>query len=119
MEQAQSQDDLLAQRVALQQKVSNLELENRLLKREVASLNDELGSVMGRVKEAGENMNHYEAEIASLREQVSQSDHRIRQLRSHEDDLQATLEARDAQIQVGKMLCTAKDVCSSMNQWML
>jgi len=42
--------------MALQQKVSNLELENKLLKREVASLNDELGLMMGRVRDAGESM---------------------------------------------------------------
>ncbi len=91
-----------AQTLALQQKVSNLELENRLLKREVASMNDELSSVMGRVREAGEGVRQYEVEITSLREQASQADHVIRQLRSHEEDLQAALEARDSQTQVRK-----------------
>ena len=97
-----------AQLVALQQKTSNLELENKLLKREVASLNDELSVVMGRVKETSESVTRYKNEIASLREQVSRSDHMIRELRSHEEDLQATLEARDAQIQVSICLL---DVC--------
>lgn len=88
------------ERVALQQKVSNLELENKLLKREVASLNDELGAVMGRVHEVKESVARYESEIGSLREQATRADHMIRQLRSHEEDLQAALEARDSQIQV-------------------
>ncbi len=99
-DQSQSEVRQQAQLLAMQQKVSNLELENRLLKREVASMNDELSGVMGRVREAGVSVGQYEAEIASLREQASRSDHVIRQLRSHEEDLQAMLEARDSQIQV-------------------
>lgn len=86
--------------MALQQKVSNLELENKLLKREVASLNDELGLMMGRVRDAGESVSQYESEISALREHASRSDHMIRQMRSQEEDLQAGIEARDSQIQV-------------------
>lgn len=86
--------------MALQQKVSNLELENKLLKREVASLNDELGLMMGRVRDAGESVSQYESEISALREHASRSDHMIRQMRSQEEDLQAAIEARDSQIQV-------------------
>ena len=86
--------------VALQQKISNLELENKLLKREVASLNDELGLMMGRVRDAGESVSQYESEISALREHAFRSDHMIRQMRSQEEDLQAALEARDSQIQV-------------------
>ena len=84
----------------LRQKVSNVELENKLLKREVASLNDEMGTLMTRLNEASDSSSRYDREIQSLREQVSQSDHVIRQLRSHDDDLQALLEARDQQIVV-------------------
>ena len=86
--------------MALRQKVSNLELENKLLKREVASLNDELSSVMVRMREAGGSVNQYEGEMATLREQVLRADHMIRQLRSHEEDLQASLVAKDSQVQV-------------------
>lgn len=89
-----------SQLVTLQQRVSNLELENKLLKREVASLNDELGVMMGRVRDAGENVAQYEREISTLREHTSQSDRMIRQMRSQEEDLQAALEARDSQIEV-------------------
>ena len=91
---------LIAEADSLRQKVSNLELENKLLKREVASLSDEMGSLMTRLNEASDSTSQYEREIQSLREQVSQSDHVIRQLRSHDDDLQALLEARDQQIAV-------------------
>ena len=91
---------LLVEVDSLRQKVSNLELENKLLKREIGSLNDEMGTLMTRLNEASDSTSRYEREIQSLREQVSQSDHVIRQLRSHDDDLQALLEARDQQIAV-------------------
>ena len=77
-----------------------MELENRLLKREVTSLNDELGTVLERVREAEEGVATHRKEAESQREQVAASDHVIRQLRSHDEDTQATLEARDTQIQV-------------------
>ena len=86
--------------LALQQRISNLELENKLLKREVGSLNDELGVMLVRVRETGEGAGRYEKEIAALREQVAKGDHMIRQLRSHEEDLQSILEAKESQIQV-------------------
>ena len=91
---------LLIEVDSLRQKVSNLELENKLLKREIGSLNDEMGTLMTRLNESSDSTSRYEREIQSLREQVSQSDHVIRQLRSHDDDLQALLEARDQQIAV-------------------
>ena len=91
---------LLVEVDSLRQKVSNLELENKLLKREIGSLNDEMGTLMTRLNGASDGTSRYEREIQSLREQVSQSDHVIRQLRSHDDDLQALLEARDQQIAV-------------------
>ena len=84
----------------LKQAISNYELENKLLKREVASLNEELGSVMNTLNGREESVAHYESEIHALREQASRTDHMIRQLRSHDEDLQASLEARDSQIQV-------------------
>lgn len=84
----------------LKQTISNYELENKLLKREVASLNEELSSVMNKLNGREESVVHYESEIHALREQASRTDHMIRQLRSHDEDLQASLEARDSQIQV-------------------
>ena len=82
--------------------MSDLELENKLLKREVTSLNDELGTVLERVREAEEGVASHRKEAESLREQVSGSERVIRQLRSHDEDMQATLQARDSQIQVCK-----------------
>lgn len=98
--QSNPDQTLLVEVDSLRQKVSNLELENKLLKREIGSLNDEMGTLMTRLNEASDGTSRYEREIQSLREQVSQLDHVIRQLRSHDDDLQALLEARDQQIAV-------------------
>lgn len=80
--------------------VSSLELENKLMKREVASLNEELGGVMTHLNEASQNAVQYQSEIRSLREQALRSDHMIRQLRSHNEDLQAAMEAQGSQLQV-------------------
>ena len=77
-----------------------MELENKLFKREVSSLNDELGTVLERVREAEEGVALHREEAESLREQATTSGRVIRQLRSHDEDMQATLEARDSQIQV-------------------
>ena len=94
---------------AWKQKSSNLELENKLMKREVTSLNEELVSVMSRLNEASQSTSHRENEVQALREQVSRSDHMIRQLQSHEEDLQAAVEVRDSQIQVLRTQLSSAD----------
>ena len=91
------------------QKVSNLKLENKLMKREVNSLNEELSSLMLKVKEGSNSKAQYEGEMQTLREQVSRADHTLRQLRSHEEDLQASVEARDSQIEVLRTQLSAAD----------
>ncbi len=80
--------------------ISNYELENKLLKREINSLNEELAALMRKMSEREEKEAHFESEIHALREQASRTDHMIRQLRSHNEDLQASLEARDSQISI-------------------
>ena len=67
------------------------------------SLNDELGTVVERVREAEEGVASHRKEVESLREQVSASERVIRHLRSHDEDTQATLQARDSQIQVSNI----------------
>ena len=91
------------------QKVSNLELENRLMKREVNALNEELSGVMQRQNETANIKARYENEMQALREQASKGDHVIRQLRSHEEDLQASVMARDSQIEVLRNQLAAGD----------
>ena len=101
---AQGNDGELSEKKAeiesLKQTVSNLELENKLLKREIGSLNEELASLMDKLSGHDESVAHYESEIHALREQASRTDHMIRQLRSHDEDLRATLDSRDSQITV-------------------
>lgn len=94
---------------AWKQNVSNLELENRLLKREVGALNEELSGVMLRLNKAADVRANSDSEIQTLREQVSRADHMIRQLRSQEEDLQASLAARDSQIEVLRNQLAAGD----------
>jgi chromosome segregation ATPase len=91
------------------QKVSNLELENRLMKREVNALNEELSGVMQRRNEASDIKAQYESKIQALREQASRAGHVIRQLQSHEEDLQASVVARDSQIEVLRNQLAAGD----------
>ncbi len=91
------------------QKVSSLNLENKLLKREVSSLNEEMSTATSRMEEATNSKDHYESKIHALREQASRSDHMIRQLRSQEEDLQALMVARDSQIEVLRTQLSAVD----------
>ncbi len=84
----------------LKQKISNFKLENKLLKREINSLNEELAALLNKTTGHEERVSHYESEVHALRDQASRTDHMIRQLRSHNEDLQASLEARDSQISV-------------------
>ena len=108
--QRQQEEELLAQQQQQQlqlqrQEVSRLSLENKLLKREVTSLNDELNELTQRSREDRNSLAHFETEAHSLREEVSSLDHMIRQLRSSEEDLQASRDAKDSQLQVCMYVC--------------
>lgn len=107
---------LQTEAVQLKQTVSNYELENKLLKREVTSLNEELESVINKLTSHEEGANHHESEVHALREQASRTDHMIRQLRSHNEDLQASVEARDSQIQVLRTRLSEADVTVESQQ---
>ena len=91
------------------QMVSTLQLENRLMKREVSALNEELSGVTLRANQAADVKARCEGELRALREQVSKSDQIARQLRSREEDFQATLMARDSQIEVLRSQLSAAD----------
>ncbi|KAK7104738.1 golgin subfamily A member 5-like [Littorina saxatilis] len=80
--------------------VSSLELENRLLKNEVTSLNQEMASIIQRAKNAQselvktkEKMNDY-VNSSSLHDQL------VRELQAREMDLQEALKAKDSQLAV-------------------
>ena len=94
--------------IALQQRISSLELENRLLKQEMTSLNSELGAMTGRLREVEGERGKRAEERQELRERLEQLERALRKLHSREEDLQAMLNARDTQIEVGVWLVESR-----------
>lgn len=80
--------------------VSNLELENKLLRKEVASLNEEMVSVVQRAKEAEKRVKDTERQLQRSQAQLSASEDIARQLRMKEDDFTEALNAKDSQLAV-------------------
>lgn len=84
----------------LQQKVSSLELENKLLKNEVASLNQEMATVLQRSKDAQNEVELMRKKLEGNQRTQSQSDQMVRELQSRESDLMEALQAKDSQLGV-------------------
>lgn len=84
----------------LQQKVSSLELENKLLKNEVASLNQEMATVLQRSKDAQNEAELMRKKLEGNQRTQSQSDQMVRELQSRESDLMEALQAKDSQLGV-------------------
>lgn len=80
--------------------MSNLELENTLLRKEVASLNEEMVSVVQRAKEAEKRTKEIEKHLQRCQGQLLASEEITRQLRSKEDDFTEALNAKDSQLAV-------------------
>lgn len=80
--------------------MSNLELENTLLRKEVASLNEEMVSVVQRAKEAEKRTKETEKHLQRCQGQLLASEEITRQLRSKEDDFTEALNAKDSQLAV-------------------
>ena len=100
----------------LKEQVSNLELENRLLKREVTSLNQELTNVTDRARQAEKGLSDVRRQMESSRQVSSQSDRLVRDLQGRHDDLIQTLAARDSQIAVLRVKLQEADEKSESNQ---
>ncbi|CAB4015650.1 golgin subfamily A member 5 [Paramuricea clavata] len=81
-------------------RVSNLELENKLLRKEVDSLNGELLSLVQRSKEAQERVQSAERESERLNEQLKKEGKLLREFQSREDDLREAMSAKDSQLAV-------------------
>ncbi|XP_072721314.1 golgin subfamily A member 5 isoform X3 [Ciconia boyciana] len=88
--------------------LSNLRLENQLLRNEVQSLNQEMASLIQRSKETQEAS--YFVELNKSRERVekwnvdhSKSDRMVRELRARVDDLTEAVGAKDSQLAVLKV----------------
>ncbi|XP_071832592.1 golgin subfamily A member 5-like [Apostichopus japonicus] len=83
-----------------QQQLSSLQLENKLLKNEVSSLNEEMVAALGRVKKAQEDTKRLHSELRKKETQESGTDNIVRQLRSREEDLAEELKAKNSQLAV-------------------
>ncbi|XP_051942919.1 golgin subfamily A member 5 [Hippocampus zosterae] len=85
------------------QVLSSLRLENQLLRSEVASLNQEMASVIQRSKEMQEELSNARLRVDKRNAEQSQSDRALRGLRSQVDDLNEALAAKDGQLAVLKV----------------
>ncbi|XP_077395438.1 golgin subfamily A member 5 isoform X2 [Festucalex cinctus] len=85
------------------QVLSSLRLENQLLRSEVASLNQEMASVIQRSKDMQEELSTARLRADKRDVEQSQSDRALRGMRAQVDDLNETLAAKDGQLAVLKV----------------
>ncbi|XP_054894796.1 golgin subfamily A member 5 [Poeciliopsis prolifica] len=85
------------------QVLSSLRLENQLLRNEVASLNQEMASVIQRAKDLQDELNQARLRADKRNSEQSQTDRTLRELRSQVDDLTEALSAKDGQLAVLKV----------------
>ncbi|XP_018537164.1 LOW QUALITY PROTEIN: golgin subfamily A member 5 [Lates calcarifer] len=85
------------------QVLSSLRLENQLLRSEVASLNQEMASVIQRAKDLQDELNQARLRADRWNSEQSQTDRTLRELRSQVDDLTEALSAKDGQLAVLKI----------------
>ncbi|XP_054423086.1 golgin subfamily A member 5 [Pteronotus mesoamericanus] len=83
--------------------LSNLRLENQLLRNEVQSLNQEMASLLQRARETQEELNQARARIEKWNVDHSKSDRITRELRAQVDDLTEAVAAKDSQLAVLKV----------------
>ncbi|MEQ2284673.1 hypothetical protein AMECASPLE_023919, partial [Ameca splendens] len=85
------------------QVLSRLRLENQLLRNEVASLNQEMASVIQRAKDLQDELNQARLRADRWNSEQSQSGRTLRELRSQVEDLTEALSAKDGQLAVLKV----------------
>ncbi|NWU89670.1 GOGA5 protein, partial [Upupa epops] len=83
--------------------LSNLRLENQLLRNEVQSLNQEMASLIQRSKETQEELNKSRERVEKWNTDHSKSDRMVRELRARVDDLTEAIGAKDSQLAVLKV----------------
>lgn len=83
--------------------LSNLRLENQLLRNEVQSLNQEMASLLQRARETQEELNKARARVEKWNVDHSKSDRLTRELRAQVDDLTEAVAAKDSQLAVLKV----------------
>ncbi|XP_028633154.1 golgin subfamily A member 5 [Grammomys surdaster] len=97
--------------------LSNLRLENQLLRNEVQSLNQEMASLLQRSKETQEELNKARVRVEKWNVDNSKSDRITRELRAQVDDLTEAVAAKDSQLAVLKVrLQEADQVLSSRTE---
>lgn len=79
---------------------SSMDLENRLLKNEVASLNQEMSSLVQRAKDSQTELVRLKQKMADQVQSATKSDHIIRELQNREQDLMEALGAKDSQLAI-------------------
>ncbi|NWR74910.1 GOGA5 protein, partial [Centropus unirufus] len=83
--------------------LSNLRLENQLLRNEVQSLNQEMASLIQRSKETQEELNKSRERVEKCNVDHSKSDRMVRELGARVDDLTEAVGAKDSQLAVLKV----------------
>ncbi|XP_067153060.1 golgin subfamily A member 5 isoform X3 [Apteryx mantelli] len=83
--------------------LSNLRLENQLLRNEVQSLNQEMASLIQRSKETQEELNKSRERVEKWSVDHSKSDKMVRELQARVDDLTEAVGAKDSQLAVLKV----------------
>ncbi|KAK7148387.1 hypothetical protein R3I93_012647 [Phoxinus phoxinus] len=86
-----------------EQVISNLRLENQLLRNEVSSLNQEMASLIQRAKDTQEEVNLARARADKWNSDQSRVDRTVRELSAQVDDLTEALSAKDGQLAVLKV----------------
>ncbi|KAL4656206.1 golgin subfamily A member 5 [Arapaima gigas] len=97
------QEDQVPTEELQSQVMSSLRLENQLLRSEVASLNQEMATLIQRAKDAQEELNVARARTDKWNSDQSRTERTIRELRSQVDDLKEALSAKDGQLAVLKV----------------
>ncbi|MEE6494373.1 hypothetical protein FKM82_017118 [Ascaphus truei] len=83
--------------------LSNLRLENQLLRNEVQSLNQEMASLIQGSKETQKELNDARTRIEKWNGNNSKSDRSVRELRAQVEDLTEAMTAKDSQLAVLKV----------------
>ncbi|KAM9380950.1 golgin subfamily A member 5 [Phaethornis superciliosus] len=83
--------------------LSNLRLENQLLRNEVQSLNQEMATLIQRSKETQEELNKSRERVEKWNVDHSKSDRMVRELQAQVDDLTEAVGAKDSQLAVLKV----------------
>ncbi|KFV74866.1 Golgin subfamily A member 5 [Struthio camelus australis] len=83
--------------------LSNLRLENQLLRNEVQSLNQEMASLIQRCKETQEELNKSRERVEKWSVDHSKSDRMVKELQARVDDLTEAVGAKDSQLAVLKV----------------